>query len=730
MRRNMLRNRTLIFALAATSAVVILPGIAHAQKTPVPPLAQPKPLVLPKVVQETLPNGMRLVVLEDHKQPAVWINLALAVGTVRDPREKIGLVTLVAGLLDKGTETRTESQIASLVDGLGANLGAGASDDFLSVSASGLSSNTDTLFGLLADVVLHPAFPEKELTLLRQRTLASITSSLADAGTVASAAVNRAVYGDHPYGDYSAGSPKTLPTITRDDLKAFHNTYFAPNVATLFILGDITPAQAKAKAAQYFGNWQKKDVPAAPAPPKPMAGVAGDGKPRIFIVDRPGAAQTEIRVSQLVPGYSDPNRVPASLASNVLGGGGFDTRLMREIRVKRGLTYGAFAGIGRNKEAGTFTMSTFTKNATTGEVVRLMLQTVDELRTAAPSVAEVADKKTYLSGAFAISVATPQGVFSRLIPAVLYGGGPADLETYTKKVEAVTPADVQTTFKNLPTSASTIVLVGNAAEIEPQVKDIGSVTVIPAGQLDLTTASLKAAGTPATTNTPPTAIKGDEAGATLLAATVKAHGGDAFLKVQAVKFVGKGTLTPPGGETPDLPLDSATIVTALPGRARFELKTGFAGDIILGAPGSGKPGWLSIMGQISDLPTDVASGISDPVVLLLRVVQEKSPVAALSDTPTAPDGKKLRGFTVSPAAGIVAKVYVEEDTSLVRRVEVTTPTSKASFELGGYKGAKDGVTLPYTLKQSLNGNPLFDLKFDSYEINPTVTDALFEKPAN
>jgi zinc protease len=716
---------------AIAASVLLLPlslatvAGAQAPNPYLPPLAAPKPLHLPEIIQQTLPNGMKLVLLEDHKQPALWMSLALPAGGVRDPKEKVGMASMAASLLDKGTTTRSEAQIADTVDGIGATLGASADDDYLTVSATGLSSFTDTLFDLMADITLNPTFPDIEIDRYRTQTLSAITASLGQPGTLADLALARVIFGDHPYGNFSLGTPKTLPAIMQADLKAFHETYFAPNVATLFIVGDITPAQAEEKAVKAFGGWQKKDVPGPPPAPRP-GDAASDSKPRIYLIDRPGAAQTEIRIGSLTTGYNDPQRIPGNVASTVLGGGAFGNRLTQEIRVKRGLTYGVASFFARNKEAGKFAIETFTKNATTGEVIRLALGEVDKLRDAPPPDAELAERKTYLTGTFAVSVATPEGVLRRLIPAVLYGNGPEDLTTYTEKVLAVTPQAVQDIFKGISSGAIGIILVGDAKEVQPQVASLGTVTVIAPDALDLLSPTLKGSAAK------PVAVSAEDTakGKALLDATVKAHGGDAFLALKSLTFTGKGELTTPqtqGGTK--IPIDSLTLVSALPDRTRLDMNTGF-GPITTASPGGGKPAWLSVGGQVMDPPGGGGSGGSlDPATLVIRAAKNGYAVAALpdSDAPTA-DGKKLKGFAITDDRGKTSNVFVETDTGLVRRVENKTPNGSATVVLGSYKKAEGGVMVPTTLELLVNGQEQLSLTFTGVDLNKPVSDSVFDRP--
>ena len=713
---------------AAARAALLPPPVG------LPPLGPPQPVILPAVTQKTLPNGLKIVVLEDHKQPALFMQLSLPAGTIRDPKNKVGLAEITAGLLDNGTEKRTEDQIADAVDTLGASLNASAGDDYLSVGASGLSNQADALMDLMADITLHPTFPPESVDRAKTRTLSGITAALGQPATVASAALARVVYGSHPYGNFSSGTTETVPTLTRADMQAFAQTYFAPNGATLFFVGDITSTQAETLAAKYFGGWEKKTVPAPPPAPTPGVDRAPMPKPRIFVIDRPGAAQTEVRIGALTPGYSDPKRVTASVASTVLGLGQFEGRLTKEIRVKRGLTYGAGSSFSRNKGAGEFFISTFTKNASTGEVVRVALAEVEKLQKNLTPPTELGERKTFLAGTFALSVATPDGLLGRLAPAVLYGNGPSDLTTYTRNVAAVTPQAVQETMQKLPVNRMQVVLVGDSKAIAKQLVGIGPVTVIPQEQLDLQSVSLKSAAAAQTSTTPavpPTpAPTADEAaaGQALLQAAVKAHGGDAFLAVKSLKTNGKGELTPPGDSGLKIPIDALGLVTAPGGKTRLDLTTGF-GDIIVGAPGSGKSGWLVFGGQVREQPEAGGLGNSgDPTALLRDAVNNKYAARPQATTEKTADGKALKSVVVTTPEGRPVTLFMEEATNVVRRIDAKQGATTSSILLADYKDAGKGVMLPGKIVITINGQETLNLSLDKFEINPTVSDAVFEKP--
>ena len=574
-------------------------------KPTLPALTKPNALKLPEIVQKELPNGVKLVILEDHSTPALWIRLALPAGSIRDPKDRVGLAQMTAAMLEKGTQTRTETQIADKIDGLGASLGAGADNDFLTVSATGLSVHHDTLFELLSDIALRPIFPKEELERVRTQSINNVTSSLSDAATLAEAVSKRVTYGDHPYGNFSSGTEKSLSAITKEDLLKFHESYFAPNAATLFIVGDISVENAVKEAGDAFGGWQKHEVPALPEPPKATAGKSD--QPEITIIDRPGAAQTQIRISQMTEGYNDPQRVAARVASAVLGLGQFESRLMKEIRVKRGLTYGAGSSFSRSSQAGAFSIGTFTKNNSTAEVTRIALEEANKLITEPIPGDELEDRKAYLNGFFSVSVATTPGVLNRLIPATLYGAGAKELTEYTGKVQQVTNSQIKEVMNALNLKNVKVVLVGDAKEIEEQVKSMGTINKISADDLDLLSPTLRAEPKKQEPK-PAGATKSDSAAETIVMSAINAHGGDSFLSLKSLVMRGTGELSPPGQDI-KLPISKATLTFAS-GKSRYDLDAGFV-KIAIGSNGKGK-GWLVSPQGVTDSP----AGFADPTELI------------------------------------------------------------------------------------------------------------------
>ena len=708
--------------LVATALTAALTGGAYAQKVAPPPLGKPRPLVLPKSYTATLDNGLRLVVLEDHSQPAVWIRLAVPGGSVRDGG-KAGLASMTAALLKQGTKTRTSEQISRTLDTLGASVGASTDADYLTVSASGLSSQSQTLFALVADVTVNPTFPDTEVDRYKARLIPQLGAALADAATVANASLARVVYGAHPYGNPAQGTPQSVGAINAGDLRDFHNTYFAPNASTLFVQGDITPAQAQALARQAFAGWTRRDVPAAPSAPTAMA--ATSGKPQVVIIDRPGAAQTEVRIGALAGSYRDPQRIASQAATAVLGVGQFSGRLMQEIRVKRGLTYGAGSNFSRNKDAGEFYITTFTKTASTGEVVGLALGELEKLRQAPVSAEELRERKNLFTGSYSMTVASPTALLTRLQTAILYGNGPDDLTQYIGRMDAVTPADVQGVLSGLRLDQASIVLVGDAQAIAPQVEQYGTVTIIPATSLDLLSPTLRGAQTasPAAATAPAGASTAD--GKALLAATVKAHGGDAFVNLQSLKAKGKGELSPPG-QGLKVSVTGLTLYAVSPDKARLDLETADLGAITIASPGEGSKLWFSTgFGGVQDLP--FAGNLGDPTAVLRAAVKNNYAVTTAPVGATLPNAASLQAFTVTDGKGVATTFFTDSKTNLVSRVTSKQGPASLEFVLSDYKTV-DGVVTPSHLVTNLNGQELINVTLSGFEINKPVAGTLFVRP--
>jgi len=306
------------------------------QATPPPP-APPRSGAFPKPVEETLPNGLRVIVIERRETPLVSAQLLIKNGGEVDPNELAGLADMTANLLTKGTQTRDATKIAQEVESLGASLDSGARWDSSFATVSGMSSKMPQAMEILADVVRHPTFKSEEVERLRQQYLDNMTLALGDPGTIARMVAARVVFGDSPYGHPISGTTEGLTRISAADIAKMHSRYYRPDNAILVIGGDISAKDGVALATKYFGDWQKPSTP-MPSLSAAMEG-AGSKAGRVVVIDKPDAGQAAVFLARTGINRKDPDYFRGIVSNSVLSG--YSGRLNQEIRIKRGLSYGA-----------------------------------------------------------------------------------------------------------------------------------------------------------------------------------------------------------------------------------------------------------------------------------------------------------------------------------------------------------------------------------------------------
>ena len=441
----------------------------------------------PAYQTKTLDNGLRVIVVEHHEQPAVSLRLLVEAGGAQDPAHKPGVANLMAQVLDQGTTTRSAEDIQRTIDDIGGALGVGAGTDLSFVNAVVLKPDFALALDLVSDIARHPAFAPEEIERQRSQLLSSLRVTRDDPGYIADTVFDRLVYGFHPYGRPPSGTPESVPAITRDDLVAFHDRYFAPNNAILAIVGDVTPAEAMAGAVRVFGGWERREVerPAMGEPPPPTR--------RVVVIDRPGAVQTEIRVGLIGVPRKSPDYMALNLAVRVLGGEGAN-RLQRVLRSERGLTYGASADFDTLRQSGDIEAQTNTRSSATGEALRVMVDEFWRLRRERVNRAELEGAQDYLAGSFPLTIETPSQIALQILNHVFYGIDLKDLDDFPERVHAVTPGDIQRVAQRyIQPDRLAIVLVGDADRFVSQLKGAGFDTYerVALDQLDLDQPDLK-----------------------------------------------------------------------------------------------------------------------------------------------------------------------------------------------------------------------------------------------
>lgn len=467
---------------------IVTPATA-ADRIPPPPPAAPIHANLPNPVETRLPNGMRLVVVEKHDLPLVTAALIAPGGGATDPADRAGLADMTATLLTKGTTARTATQIAGEIETLGGSIDSDAGWDGSSIDIGVKSDQIDKAMAILADVAQHPKFAPDELERARAQAIDGVNVGLKNPAQLAGFVAGRAVFGNGAYGHMLSGTPKSLAAITRDDVAKDYKLAWQPGATTLLLVGDVTQAQAKALATAHFGGWTDSTGTAAAsasaAAPNPPA-------PRVIVVDFPGAGQAGVIVARTAIARRDPSFYPAAVANTTLGGG-YSSRLNEEIRVKRGLSYGAASRLDARREVGSFSASSQTKNPSAADVVSLIVGEMKKLGNVPTPAAELDTRKAVLIGGFGRSSETTGGI-ATIIGGYVINGVPLDeLKRYAGAVEGVTPEQVQSAAARLldPAQASIVVVGDSKLFVDDLRKAYPTLEVIPASSLNLDSATLK-----------------------------------------------------------------------------------------------------------------------------------------------------------------------------------------------------------------------------------------------
>ncbi|PYS93320.1 MAG: hypothetical protein DMF64_05575 [Acidobacteria bacterium] len=432
------------------------------RREPPPPLA-PRPLNLPAREELTLKNGLRVVFVEQRRLPLVSFRLAFRTGDVYDPPELPGLSDILTVMLNEGTERRTSRQIADEVARIGATLNAGSNSDYTTIAASALTEFAAEILELMADVCLHPSFPENELELTKQNALQNLIVQRGQPSFLANERMARVIYGAHPYA-VVAPTPESIGAMTRARLAEFHRATFIPNNAVLVVGGDVERAQMLAHVERLFGAWSAGAVGAAefPAPPARDARTA-------YIVDRPGSAQSNIIIANPAITRTHPDYFPLLLMHTVLGANA-SSRLFMNLREEKGYTYGAYTNLDARKAAGTFRATAEVRTPVTGASLKEFFYEFARIRDELVSEQELQDAKAYLTGIFPIRLETLDGLIDQLIQIRMFDLPDDYLQTYRDRVQAVTRAEVQRVARTyVAPEAAAIVVVGDAAEITEQV---------------------------------------------------------------------------------------------------------------------------------------------------------------------------------------------------------------------------------------------------------------------
>ncbi len=432
------------------------------------PVPGPAPaLKLPAVQKRQLTNGLPVWIVELHEVPVVQVNLIVTSGSADDPAGKYGVASMTAAMLENGAGSRSALDIADAIDFLGASLETTSGSDVTAVRLHTPVARLTDALPIMADVALRPAFPKDELERLRQDRLTSIIQARKDPGSIAGLAFSRVLYGTgHRFGTAIMGTAGTIRAMTADDLRAFYTARFRPGNATLLVVGDIAPHTVLPLLETHFGKWKPQGAaPQHVAFPEPRAA----GPREVFLVDMPGAPQSQIRIGSVGVPRSTPDFFPIQIMNTVLGGA-FSSRLNMNLREDKGYTYGASSVFDMRVAAGPFSAAAGVQTDKTAESLKEFFKELNGILQPIPAE-ELTRAKNYVALRFPERFETTGDISANLENLVVYRLPDDYFSTYVQNIQSVTAADAQRVAqKHILPDRLAVVVVGDQKVIEPGIR--------------------------------------------------------------------------------------------------------------------------------------------------------------------------------------------------------------------------------------------------------------------
>ena len=459
------------FVLAAGSSLLFTPdavatALQQAPDRSVPPKAgPPPPLKVPSIQKRTLSSGVPVWIVELHKVPVVHVSLVVKSGSGVDPVGKYGIASLTAEMLDEGAGQRNSLQIADAIDYLGASLSTSSTSDASFVDLHVPVARLGDALPIMADVALRPSFPQAELQRVRKELLASLLQAQDDPASLIQFAFPRLVFGpQHRYGTVSIGTVAAVKGFSVADLRQFHAQHYVPSNAALIVTGDVTAASTVVRLEAAFGAWKGAPAPHTAVPAAPQLTTR-----QVYLIDKPGAAQSQIRIGWVGVPRSTPDYFALRVLNTILGGS-FTSRLNQNLREEHGYAYGASSSFDMRSAAGPFYAGAGVQTDKTAEALTEFFKELDAIRKPVPAE-EIEKAKSYLSLLLPRNFETTESLAGSLAQVFVYNL-PADYyTTYTTRIRAVTAADVQRAAERyIQPDKFAVVIVGDRKAIEPGIK--------------------------------------------------------------------------------------------------------------------------------------------------------------------------------------------------------------------------------------------------------------------
>ena len=426
------------------------------------PILETTSAIAVETSRSVLPNGLVLIVRENHANPSIALQGLVKAGAIFDPPGRSGLAAFAAAMLDQGTATRSAFEQASAVESLGATLRFEGGSETASFHGTMLSGDLEAVLQALADALRNAVFPPEQIEQIRGELLNEYRIAENSTASVAARRANELLYpADHPYHDPPAGTESTLRAILREDLIGFHARHYGPDRTILVLVGDDTAARAAELVGAAFGSWARTKH----APPFQVAPVPPPSEPRTMVVPRPGKSQADVVYALPGVARTDPDYYATMMMNYVLGGASLSSRLMDSLRDREGLVYGVYSGLMSGIGAGPFQIRAGTNPANAGRAIAAIMEEVLKLHREGPTDVEMEEAKGYLTGVFPVRLETNAGVAGQLLTAELYGLGLDYIERYPSIIRGVTRDQAHAAArKYLSTSGYALVTAGPTEE--------------------------------------------------------------------------------------------------------------------------------------------------------------------------------------------------------------------------------------------------------------------------
>ncbi len=447
----------------------------------VPAVSGTRDVKLPDYEEHVMKNGLKVFVVETSEVPLVTMRLLIPAGSCSDGPGSEGLAGMTARLLLKGAGGKGADEISSSVEGVGGRLDAWAGRDYAVITGDFLSRDVELGLDHLARVVTKPDFLAEEFEREKSIVLAEAMSVKENPCSLANREFLRLLLAPHPYGNPVDGYPSSVREMTRDDVVGFHRSRYVPGGAVLAVVGDVDAGKARKLIEEKFGGWKG-------SPPADSRVAALEKRPaktrRVIVIDKPDLTQSQIRIGNIAVGRDTPDHFELTVANSVLGGG-FTSRLMDEIRVNRGLSYGASSGLGQYRYGGFFGVYTYTKNATLRETIDVALEQIMLIRDEKVGEEELAGCRRYISGLFPFDIETNSDIAQWMTDLEFYSLGGDFIEKYRSRIGAVSSDGVMRVAReHFGCDGNLIVVITNYEETKDQLEGLGETEVISIKEIE------------------------------------------------------------------------------------------------------------------------------------------------------------------------------------------------------------------------------------------------------